>query len=141
MAGCQICRGTGIWACPTCEPSALPCLCSLREVFRIILVRYREILQCGSGSYCGAAAVGESRIYERPYQDFRIDVELSVKRTLWPDDARLFAAHFVAETPLAALAPQFRTSTAGLQRRANHVAEQMGLVWAALKPYPLYPSY
>ena len=141
LAGCEICRGTGVWDCPTCKPSLLPCLCSLREVFKIVLTRYREILQCGPGSSCGAGTIGDARVYQRPYHDFKIDVELSIKRTLWPADERLFSAHFVAEIPLSALAPQFRTSTAELRRRADHVAEQMGLVWASLAPYPLYPSY
>jgi hypothetical protein len=136
LGTCSRCHGTGM-----AEGNA--CACVNRSVFRAVLNKYRE---CAAGAHHLRPRSLEAirlprgkKSYGSKPSEFLADVELTAKRTLSPDDWKVFSAHHLLEADWKLCCQRLGMTRGNFFHACYRIEETLGRVFRELKPYALFP--
>lgn len=140
-ASCTFCHGFGMR--PVLRASDVVCGCVWREVFRVVMRRFRACsrasysVRCVQWDHC--SGVTGYRAYSRPREEFCADVWLIAARVLLPADLRLFRLHYLLGADWRLCCPRLGIDRGNFFHRVYCVEELLGRSFAEVRPYPLYP--
>lgn len=137
---CVFCRGTGVsWG-----RGLEPCRCVFRRIFRICLRQYQltGLLQANYSTACVLTQTeghGSCRFYSRPKEEYRADFCVVSKRSLKPDQWRLFRLHMLDGHDW-----KYCTEALGIDRGlffhwVYQIQAKLGRIFCELRPHALYP--
>jgi hypothetical protein len=135
---CCHCNGTGL------RSAEGVCLCVERKVFKIVMERYRDIVEgelfiaplslenAGNGPK-GLVRVG------RPHEEFLADVSLVAKRTLDPLEYDVFRFHMLYGADHKACCKRLNIDRGTFFHAVYRVEAKAGRAFRTTAPYPIYP--
>jgi len=139
--GCSFCHGYGLL--PVLRGAEAPCRCVFRAIFRICHARYREceVMAAHTNGVGLERAGGPSgyRLYSRKRQEYTADFALVAHRSLALKEYDLFRLHFLGRDEWRACCCALGVDRGTFFHRVYSITEQLGRIFAELRPYPLYP--
>ena len=124
------------------------CRCVLRKVFRLCLLKYRE-LQCGYGSMHSvrydlvpAKNTGNRAMYSRPKQEFVADFEIIAKRIFAASskEYQVFQLYFLAGQDWKVCTRVVGIDRGNFFHMVYKVEECLGRAYFEVRPHSLYPT-
>ncbi len=140
VPSCASCYGTGTHGVKNGTPQA--CNCVFRSVFRACYARFRhcstkeKYLSKVSLEY---TARGGHRIWGRKDEEYVADFTLVSRRTLAPDEYRLFSFHFLLGADWRLCCRQMKMDRGNFFHAVYRIEQKLGKVFRELKPYALFP--
>ncbi len=138
LPACAHCGGTGM------RSAEGVCLCVERKVFRIVMERYRNIVEgeqfiaplslenAGHGTK-GLVSVG------RPHEEFLADVCLMAKRTLDALEHSVFRFHVLLGADWKACCQRLKIDRGTFFHAVYRVEAKLGRAFRTTEPFPIYP--
>lgn len=124
------------------EPENSPCGCVLRSIFRICYARF---LACHEEFGDAAPSIEKTRdgkrrsTYGRKSSEFIADFCLIARRTLKPDDYRVFQLRFLLGLPWKPCCEKLDLDRGNFYHAVYAVEKKLGNAFATTEPYALYP--
>jgi hypothetical protein len=140
VPNCAACYGTGVRSVKRGIPQA--CNCVYRSVFRACYARFRhcstkeKYLSKVSLEY---TARGGHRTWGRKDEEYVADFTLVSRRTLTPEQYRLFSFHFLLGADWKLCCRRLQMDRGNFFHAVYRVEQKLGKVFRELKPYALYP--
>lgn len=143
-SNCPVCKGRG-WS-PSNQRRIPPCDCSLRGIFRACYARFRDCVNDGRAlsrvSFDRSPAGRSNRgMWGLKREEYMADFELVARRSLSHAEHRLFRFHHILAASEAMCAKRLGISTPAAKRAIQRLEVKLGLAFAVLEPYALYPLY
>jgi hypothetical protein len=137
---CAYCFGTGLRSQKRGRAHA--CNCVYRSIFRACYARFRycatkeKYLSRVSLDY---SARGGSRTWGRKDEEYVADFTLVSRRTLTPDQYRLFSFHFLLGADWRLCCRRLNLDRGNFFHAVYRIEEQLGKTFRELQPYALFP--
>ncbi len=143
-SNCPACKGQG--CLPLNQRRIRPCECSLRGIFRACYARFRDCVNDGralSRVSFDRSPTGRSNrgMWGLKREEYMADFELIARRTLTQAEHRLFRFHHILAASEAMCAKRLGISTQAAKRAIQRLEVKLGLTFATIEPYALYPLY
>lgn len=143
-SNCPACKGQG--CLPLNQRGIRPCDCSLRGMFRACYARFRNCVDDGRAlsrvSFDRSPAGRSNRgMWGLKREEFMADFELVARRSLTQAEHRLFRFHHILAASEAMCAKRLGISTHAAKKAIQRLEAKLGLTFAMLEPYALYPLY
>lgn len=139
--GCKQCHGLGLRM--SRQNRFAPCKCVFRAVFRACYSRFRQCVtkekHLSRVSLEFNARGGRRITWGRKNEEYAADFVLVSRRTLSPEDYRLFNYHFLLGADQSLCSRKLGIDRGTFFHRIYRIQAQLGQVFAELKPYALYP--
>ena len=138
LPGCAHCGGTGM------RSAEGVCLCVERKVFKIVMRRYREIVEGEqfiaplSLENAGTGPKGIRRV-GRPNEEYLADVCLMAKRTLDALEHSVFRFHMLLGADWKACCKRLKIDRGTFFHAVYRVEAKLGRAFRITQPYPIYP--
>lgn len=138
LPACAHCGGSGL------RSAEGVCLCVERKVFKIVMERYRDIVEGEqfiaplSLENAGHGPKGCVRI-GRPHEEFLADVCLMAKRTLDPLEHSVFRFHMLYGADWKACCKRLKIDRGTFFHAVYRVEAKAGRAFRTTQPYPIYP--
>ena len=139
---CPWCGGSGLE--PSAAPSVVPCACVCRRVFQACYRRFRRCAEADASAR--RVSFAESRrgvdrhlIWFRRNEDYCADFQAAGRRSLSPEQYRLFRYYHLLGGSAELVARRLGVSRAGFFRQLEDVQEAAGREMALMLPHSLYP--
>ncbi|MBV8732949.1 MAG: hypothetical protein JO336_24340 [Acidobacteriia bacterium] len=138
---CCTCHGYGLRIVH--KKRELPCHCVYRAIFRACYNRFRDCV--ANGAHTGTVSLdfcaGKDgrRAYSRKKEEYIADFCLISRRELNDADYRIFRYHFLLGADWKLCCRRIATDRGNFFHAVYRIEQQLGKVFAELKPYGLYP--
>lgn len=138
---CPHCEGKGLWLEGGKPPE--PCKCVLRKIFRLCYARFAE---CAVASVEGTRCSLENAAYQdlpgtfsRKNEEYAADFMLIAKRTLSPEENRVFRYRYVLGADWGLCCRKLKIDKGRFYHVIYNIQQKLGRVFRELEPYSLYP--
>lgn len=138
LPACAHCGGTGL------RSAEGVCLCVERRVFKIVMQRYRDIVEGEqfiaplSLENAGTGPKGIVRV-GRPHEEFLADVCLIAKRTLDPLEHAIFKFHYLLGADWKLCSHRLGIERGECFHAFYRVEAKLGRAFRTTQPYALFP--
>jgi len=139
---CVFCQGAGLK--PTYGGRLAPCNCVFRAIFRLCLERFkrctaREKFRSNVTEEIYGSSGSRRTVWGRKDEEYMADFCLIAKRSLTPEEHRIFTVHFLlgAEWPLAC--QRLKLEKGEFFHHVYRIMQKLGREFREVSPYPLYP--
>ena len=136
LGDCAHCAGTGVDA-------ARVCACVNRGVFRSVMAKFRECATYGHNLRPRSIEAVSGPQGKTPQgsknSEYLCDVHLTGKRSLSPDDWKVFNSHHLQGASWKLCCQRLGMSRGNFFHTCYRVEETLGRVFRELKPYALFP--
>ena len=141
---CPLCKGEG--CSPSNQRGIRPCGCSLKGIFRACYARFRDCVNDGRAlsrvSFDRSPSGRSNRgMWGLKREEYMADFELVARRSLSHAEHRLFRFHYILGASESMCAKRLGISTQAAKKAVQRLEVKLGLAFAALEPYALYPLY
>jgi hypothetical protein len=138
---CTNCHGLGLL--PSRGNTQAPCYCVLRSIFRACYARFRECVddQERIGRVTlefNAGHLGRST-WARKQEEYAADFFLVSRRSLTPDEFRIFRYHFLLGADWNLCCRKLKVDRGTFFHAVYRIERKLGRVFRELQPYGLYP--
>lgn len=141
MHNCSHCHGSGL---RLARRGALsPCNCVLRSIFRVCYTRFQR---CATQEkHLSKISLEPSQGRQRPGtwgrkdEEYMADFCLVARRTLDPEEHRLFRYHFLLGADWKLCSRQLGMDRGNFFHAVYRIEQKLGRVFRELEPYPLFP--
>jgi hypothetical protein len=138
---CCTCHGYGLRVVH--RKRELPCHCVYRAIFRACYNRFRDCVvnsgQTGTVSLDFCSGKDGRRSYSRKKEEYMADFCLISRRELNDAEYRIFRYHFLLGADWKLCCRRLGTDRGNFFHAVYRIEQQLGKVFAELKPYSLYP--
>ena len=141
MHRCVQCHGSGLRLAR--RGLITPCNCVLRSIFRICLSRFqrcvrqeRHLSKVGLEPHAGRYRPGS---WGRKDEEYIADFCLTARRTLSPEEHRLFRYHFLLGADWKLCSRKLQMDRGNFFHELYRIEQKLGRVFRELEPYPLFP--
>lgn len=138
---CAQCHGSGLRMARGSQLN--PCNCVLRAIFRICFRQFekcvtqeRHLSRVRLEPHAGRARPGS---WGRKDEEFIADFCLVAKRTLSPEEYRLFRYHFLLGADWKLCTRKLGMDRGNFFHAVYRIEQKLGRVFRELEPYPLFP--
>ena len=138
---CAYCAGTGLQKLAKGDEG--PCNCVLRAIFRAC---YRRFLECSGRNPYGVRLSPErgstlcrSGGWGRKEEEYVADFCLVAKRTLTPEEYRVFVAHFLLGGDYRICCRKWKMDRGTFFHMIYRIQRKLGRAFRETEPYPLFP--
>ena len=140
VPNCTHCFGTGIRSLRRGETQA--CNCVFRSIFRACYARFRH---CATKEkYLSKVSLdytsrGGRRIWGRKDEEYVADFMLVSRRSLAPEDYKLFSYHFLLGADWRLCCRRLNMDRGNFFHSIYRIEQRLGRIFRELKPYALFP--
>lgn len=139
---CTQCHGFGLQT--GSRGKSTPCNCVLRAIFRACHNRFRqcverEQLQAQASLDTPRSSQERRPVWGRKNEEYCADFILVTRRTLTPDEYRIFNAHFLLGADWRLCCRQFKIDRGTFFHAIYRIQQKLGRVYRELEPYALFP--
>ncbi len=141
MHQCAQCHGSGLRLAR--KGLLSPCNCVLRSIFRICYARFekcvtqeRHLSRVSTEPHVGRSRPGS---WGRKDEEFIADFTLIARRTLTPEEHRLFRFHFLLGADWKLCSRQLGIDRGNFFHAVYRIEQKLGRVFREVEPYPLFP--
>jgi hypothetical protein len=139
-SSCSQCRGTGL---VVADGKTDACKCVLRAIFRACYSRFVECavtsIECSRCSLENASYCELPGEYSRKNEEYVADFLLVTKRTLTPDEYRMFRYRYVLGADWALCCRKLQIDKGSFHHLLYRLQHKLGRIFRELQPYALYP--
>ena len=138
---CSLCYGLGLRGGRI--DAIQPCNCVLRAIFRRCFQRFEACCtkekSLSRVTLDSASPRNRRMIWGRKDEEVMADFLLVSKRTLKPDEHRIFRLHFLLGGDFRVCCKHLKIDKGTFFHAVYRIEQKLGRVFRELKPYPLYP--
>jgi hypothetical protein len=134
-AKCKHCRGTGLHVKAGVPDE--PCNCVLRGIFRACFKRFIECASMVSAELSVTQEGGGG--WGRKNEEYVADFELIMRRTLTPEEQKLFRYHCLLGADARLCCRKFGIEKGSFFHTLYRIQHKLGQAFRETEPYPLYP--
>ena len=135
-AKCKHCTGTGLHERPG-QPDG-PCHCVLRAIFRACFRRFVECAETVSLEISVTHNTGGG--WSRKNEEYMADFELIVRRTLTPEEHRIFRYHYLLGADSRLCCRKLGMEKGSFFHVIYRIQHKLGQAFRETEPYGLYPT-
>jgi len=138
---CTTCHGLGL--IPTKRGKNKPCPCVLRAIFRACYNRFKYCVT--KEKYMSRVTLSFTRgrdgafSWGRKDEEYIADFTLVSRRTLTPEEYRIFKYHFLLGADWKLCCRKLNMTRGAFFHAVYRIEEKLGRVFRELEPYPLFP--
>ncbi len=138
---CKHCKGRGL--VKTESGRTEPCKCVLRAIFRLCYARFVECTVTGlEGARCSLENAASRELpgaWSRKNEEYVADFLLIAKRTLSPEENRIFRYRYVLGADWRLCCRKLELDKGKFHHTLYRIQHKLGRVFRELKPYGLFP--